>query len=166
MKPIRIGAWLAGEAGVAAVEFALVLPLLAVLAFGFLEIGRLFWIYHIASASMRDAARYAARLDLQCNQSGFAPIPNPQAIVFLARTGTIDGSAPDLIPNWSIEGNVVPSAPCSPNIAGWRGSYAGAAQIPVVTVTGRIPFTPLFGGLIPGMGFGHFNVVHQEAWTG
>ena len=159
-----IGAWLAGDAGVAAGEFALVLPLLVVLAFGFLEIGRLFWIYHIASASMRDAARYAARLNLSC-QSGVAAIPNPQAVVLLARTGTIDGSAPDLVTGWSTSGNVRVQVGCVGN-ANLRGPFAGVSQIPVVTVTGRVPFSPLFGGLIPGMEIEAFNVSHQEAWTG
>ena len=156
--------WLTGVSGVAAVEFALVLPLLMVLSFGFLEIGRLFWIYHIANASVRDAARYGARLSLSC-QNGVSTMPNPQAVATLARTGTIDGSAPDLVPGWSSGPPVLVRVGCVGN-ANLRGAYAGVTQIPVVTVTARVPFTPLFGGLIPGMQIEGLNVSHQEAWTG
>ena len=44
--------------GIAAVEFAIILPLLVLLLFGTIEIGRILFDYQAASKSVRDATRY------------------------------------------------------------------------------------------------------------
>jgi len=157
--------WLAGSGGAAAVELALVLPVLMVLAFGFLEVGRLFWTYHIASSSVRDAARYAARLGLTCpgNTNSFGSLAPVRR---LARTGSLIPGAPDLIPGWTSNGTVQVQVSCVANAGNaLGGAYNGVQNIPVVTVIGTTPYTPLFGDFIGGMATTTITVSNQQAWT-
>lgn len=51
-----------GEAGVAVVEFALVAPLLLILVFGIIDLGRAYSTLNQLAASAREGARYAAVL--------------------------------------------------------------------------------------------------------
>jgi Flp pilus assembly protein TadG len=56
------------EDGVAAVEFALILPVLALLLFGVLEFGRVWSQYQIYQGAAREGARCAAvKIDSDCN---------------------------------------------------------------------------------------------------
>lgn len=48
------------DSGQGLVEFALILPLLLLVSFGIIEVGRLLFIYTSVSAASREAARYAA----------------------------------------------------------------------------------------------------------
>ena len=48
------------ERGAAAVEFALVLPILVVLAFGIIDFGRLLYTYNNLTSAVREGARFAA----------------------------------------------------------------------------------------------------------
>jgi Flp pilus assembly protein TadG len=60
-----VGRWWRGEAGAAAVEFALVLPILVVLLFGIVEFGRAWSIHHLITDASREAARRAVVKDGQ-----------------------------------------------------------------------------------------------------
>jgi Flp pilus assembly protein TadG len=46
------------EAGAAALEFALVVPLLLMLVFGLIEVGRAMWLHQAVTASSREGARF------------------------------------------------------------------------------------------------------------
>src|SRR6185295_18025590 len=81
----RAGRWICSEAGNSATEFALVMPILAVLLFGFYEIGRLIWSYSIVASSVRDASRFASRLSMNCG--GFANGADTARVQRLTRTG-------------------------------------------------------------------------------
>ena len=48
------------ERGAAAVEFALVLPILLVLAFGIIDFGRLLYTYNNLTSAVREGARFAS----------------------------------------------------------------------------------------------------------
>ena len=48
------------ERGAAAVEFALVLPILVVLGFGIIDFGRLLYTYNNLTSAVREGARFAA----------------------------------------------------------------------------------------------------------
>ena len=69
--------------GIAAVEFAIVLPLLVLMLFGTIEIGRILFDYQAASKSVRDATRYLTRIDA--------------GLLGLACPGTINGAASAVI---------------------------------------------------------------------
>jgi Flp pilus assembly protein TadG len=160
-----LAVWRSGEGGAAAVEFALLLPLMMILLFGFLEVGRLIWDYHIVTASVRDAARYAARFDASCAAGG-ALVGDLARIKRLARTGSVDGTTP-LIPGWTNDATVTVTVTCVDNPGGttWTGRYKGMTQFPRVTVSAAAPHRTLFGGLLPGLTLNTITVADQQAWT-
>jgi len=133
--------------GAAGVEFAMILPLMTVLLFGAFEIGRMFWTYHIVTASARDAARFAARLPLGCG--GLLDSNDTTRVQTLARTGLVDGSVP-LIRNWTNASSVVVNVSCYDNSAGtYQGRYKDMNNIPRVEVTATAPFNSVVASLLP-----------------
>jgi Flp pilus assembly protein TadG len=50
-----------GQEGAAAVEFALILPVLVLLTLGALDMGHMFYIDHLITNASREGARYAAK---------------------------------------------------------------------------------------------------------
>jgi Flp pilus assembly protein TadG len=50
-----------GQEGVAAVEFAIILPLLLVLTLGALDMGHMYYMDHLITNASREGARYAAK---------------------------------------------------------------------------------------------------------
>jgi Flp pilus assembly protein TadG len=50
-----------GEEGVAAVEFAIILPILLVLSLGALDMGHMYYMDHLITNASREGARYAAK---------------------------------------------------------------------------------------------------------
>jgi Flp pilus assembly protein TadG len=63
-----------GEAGVAVVEFALVAPLLLILVFGIIDLGRAYSTLNQLAASAREGARYAAVLPNPVSSSAQAQV--------------------------------------------------------------------------------------------
>ena len=167
--------WRTAADGAAAVEFALVLPLLTLLIVGFLELGRLFWSYHIATGSVRDAARYGARLAPSCNidpttgQAYGLDVGATQQVINLARTGAFNPGGAPLISGWTSDASVSVTVVCVANGAGgvrtFGGVYRGEPQIPVVNVKATVPYAMLFSGLLGGLGSTSFTVSHRETWT-
>lgn len=154
--------FLAGRAGSAAVEFALILPLLTLLMFAFVGAGRLFWNYHIAVSSVRDAARFAARLPMTCG--GLTSADDLLHVQHLARTGDILGTGAPLIASWTSDASVVVTVTCVSNAGGtYLGRYEDTADIPIVKVTATPPYIDSFGGLT-GVTLTGFTVSAQQAW--
>src|SRR5437879_61773 len=85
--------WWRETRGSAAVEFALLLPLLMLFVLGSIEYARAFYIHDIMAKSIRDATRYLARA------------PDPTLTAFqtnatnLALRGSTDATQPLLVPN-------------------------------------------------------------------
>ena len=138
--------------GIAAVEFALVLPVILVLLFGTISIGRLLNDYHIATKSVRDATRYLSRKDITID---CATIDQTQSAVVeaknLALTGKVDGTpaTEPLIGGWTNPAsiNVVPD--CHDNSTNaFRGFYDGKTNIHSVVMTASVPFNFMWGQLI------------------
>jgi Flp pilus assembly protein TadG len=150
--------------GTAAVEFALVLPIMIVLLFGFVEIGRLFWSYQIASAAVRDGARLAARLPMDCGSlTGAGDLTRVKNLV---RTGAIDGTGSPLVAGWTDSASVAVAVSCIDNSGGtYSGRYLALAGIPKVQVTATVPFSFMFGPLFGNSTMTSFQVANQQAWT-
>jgi len=157
------------ERGSAAAEFALILPLMLMLAFSFYEAGRVFWSYNIVQASARDAARYAARLPVTCTGSSgaFDDGAATAEVQNLTRTGTIDGSGGPLVPNWTDNASVTVAIDCSYDNSAqtMKGIYSDDANIPAVTVTAAAPYGLLFGGLFGGLDIPAVTVSNAQVWT-
>lgn len=159
------------EDGGSAVEFALTLPLLILLAFGLFEAGRAFYTYNVASSSVRDAARFAARLTVTCPGGAFAGGATDQTKVQkLARTGTVDGTT-GLVKGWDTDGSVIVNFRCvsnpksgTPATRPYMGRYAESDEVPVVTVQATVPFSPLFASLV-GLNLANIQVHNEQVWT-
>ena len=158
--------------GAAAVEMAMVVPLLLLLMFGSLEMGNFIYSQHRLTESVRDGARFAARQDLTkypCAGSIDATVAaRTQQVV---RTGVPSGGA-DLLPRWGEAGaGVAVSYSCvtatsdGTTLDGIYRSNPGGA--PVVNISARVPYGSLVGGIL-GMNFYTLwlNADHQAAVVG
>jgi Flp pilus assembly protein TadG len=81
------------QRGVAAVEFAILLPLLLLIVFGITEFGRALYYYNTIVKATRDAARYYA-----AQQPGMPPLKEAE-IKNLAVYGNTAGTGSPLAPN-------------------------------------------------------------------
>lgn len=126
------------QKGVAVVEFALVLPMLIVLAFMVAELGRAIMEYDTIAKSVRDAARY---LSIQLPGTGVAEAKN------LVVYGNAAGTGSPLLPalNTSL-------------VADPQWQSAGAVPV-ITTVTVQVngyTFTPMMSGVF-GLPMGPFT---------
>jgi Flp pilus assembly protein TadG len=140
MRPLST--FLRDGAGAAAVELALVLPLALVLIFTASEAAYFIWNQHKVVKGVRDAARYAGRLDFSnfdCTTNSFSG--NSSAVKNLARTGQLSGGT-TVVPGWA-DSNITISISCLPGQQGLYGTVAGNA--PRVTVSTRFAYQPLYG---------------------
>ncbi len=164
-RPALFRRLLAGRSGSAAVEFALVLPFMVLLCFAFVGAGRLFWNYHIAVSAVRDAARYAARLPMDCaGFTGTSAAQNLTNTQNLTRTGTVDASGTPLIATWTSNATVTVSFSCVANSGAYLGRYEDMTGVPRVQVSATPPYIESFGPLT-GVTLTSFTVSAQEAWT-
>ena len=159
--------------GIASVEFVLILPVLTLMLFGTIEVGRLLFDFHAASKTVRDATRYLTRIDaialgLACPattvNNAAAEVTNAKN---LALRGTIDTSKPYLLGYWTDANSISVSVSCEDNSANtYQGFYAGAAWIPSITVSATVPI-PLMNGWLLGQGDTlTFTVRHEEVHFG
>lgn len=137
--------------GAAAVEMALMLPMLVALLFGGMEGGYYFWSEHRVVKAVRDGARYAGRQSFDqynCSTQSVTNTTTRDQIKNLTRTGSLDGSGAPLIPGW-VDGNTtvtVTVAPC--NTATATGLFLTQASGAVrVTVSADVPYQSLASSL-------------------
>ncbi len=160
--------------GVAAVEFVLCLPLIALMLFGTIDIGRLLFDYQAVSKSVRDATRYLTRIDevtlgLTCaGVTGAGPIAEARNLVL---RGTIDATKPYLLGYWtdplSIEVSCRGPIP-NPDIAGSKTYQGFFSDKPIfsITVSADVSF-PFLSGWVPGVGSTMtFTISHEEVHYG
>lgn len=95
------------QRGSAAVEFALLVPMLLVLLFGGIEAGHFVWTQHKLVEAVRDGARFAGRLPIRELCEGSDEVMSDETrdrIRLLTRTGQIASTAiPPKVPNWTQE---------------------------------------------------------------
>lgn len=140
--------------GAAAVEMVFVLPLLMIIMLGSVELGNYFYNEHTLIKSVRDGARFAARQGMS-NYTTCTGSP-PQTVIddtkMVVRKGTLDSSAPDLLPSWG-SATFSMSISCTTSLNdGAGGTYAPAGiyanlggGAPTVRVTATIPYRPILG---------------------
>lgn len=126
------------ETGVALIELAVVLPILAVLSLGIMEFSNLYYKYQLVQNGVRDAARYAASLP-------YAPTDAAQngRIKNFAVTGQPSGGSRRI--SWWTAANVSVtwSTVANPALSGGLQSYRYSGDVPVVTVSASVPYSSL-----------------------
>lgn len=139
--------------GAAAAEMALVTPLLVVLMFGSLEIGKFFWDEHLVVKAVRDGARYASRQSFASMPCG-GSATNEGQIKNVIRYGkpVVTVSDLPLLYYWTNPATITVSINCYANagVGGARvynGLYAARSTVPVVSISATIPYSPLVGAI-------------------
>ncbi|MFM5885213.1 MAG: TadE/TadG family type IV pilus assembly protein [Novosphingobium sp.] len=129
------------QQGAAAVELALVLPLLLALTFIMFDAANYAWSEHKVVMGVRDAARYAGRQDFSkytcpstIDNTVLTPIKN------LARTGQLSGGDAK-VAGW-VDGDVTVALNCTAGTGGLYGVVGNNA--PRVTVSTKLTYTSLF----------------------
>ena len=152
--------------GVAAVEMAMVAPILLLLTLGSTDMGNFFLSEHVVQKAVRDGARYAARQPMAAFVSGGSAgtgcrstptEPTNSNIQRLVRTGQIAivSGAPVRLSGWGNDSTVTITVSCVGSAGGsnMTGIYSGltygsgstALGAPVVTVSASVPYSSLFG---------------------
>ncbi len=158
--------------GNAGAEFALLLPLLAVLLFGGIEIGRLLHDYHVVRESVRDAGRYLSRVEADCSSASpfYNAAEHESRAQNLALRGDVNSSAPYLLGYWTDPLSVDIAIDCSIDNSAdpkpYQGIYANDDFVPLVVVTATVPFTFLFGQLVTSSGTIDLILSHKVVSVG
>ncbi len=138
--------------GVAAIEFAVSLPIFLALVVGMVEIGRALIQANAIEKGLHAGAMYVARARLPIDAATTTAITN------LVQRGTTDASAPYLVDGWSDAGSSVAVAEQA-----IYDNPATGASVRVFQLTATVPFTPLVPVLLPA-----FTITssHQQAYIG
>lgn len=156
--------------GSAAVEMALVTPLLLTIGFGSAELGNYFYNEHVLSKAVRDGARYAARQGFSyydCTGSpGGTIVDDTRRLVM---TSLLSGGSNQL-PYWnattiSVTERCAATATDDSNVvSNMGGIYNGRASgAPIVMVSATVPYTPIIGTAFGFSGRGLDLYASQEA---
>lgn len=125
------------QAGVALLEFALILPFLLLLSITAIELGRAIWQYNALTKSVRDAARY---LSLQTPGTKITQARNLAVYGNLSGTGTplAPGLSTSHVPNptWQTAGS-------APVINTVRVTISGYTFTPMLANAFGMPFGTL-----------------------
>ncbi len=176
MRSDKLMRWLRrSEPGICSVELAMCLPLLALMLFGTIDIGRLLFDYHLVSKSVRDATRLVSRtsgaaIGLTCTGVNVTLQPIIDAKT-LALKGTTTASDPNLLGYWTDPNSIQITARCIANDDGggneiFGGFYAGVAQIYSVTMSADVSFPFMNGWLLDKGNTLNFTISHEEAHFG
>jgi len=157
----------ADRAGSSAAEMALVMPLLLVLMFGTFELGHYFLSEHVVQKSVRDAARYAARLPMTSYPSCVPTAAAEAQIQRMARTGRPDnGGASQRLQGWSANNMTTVTVSCEPT-----GTYTGIyiefpTGVTKVRVSAQVPYPTLLGTIGLGVPSLQLNAASESAVYG
>ncbi len=167
--------------GIASVELAIVLPVLVLMLFGAIEFGRILVDYQLVNKSTRDAIRYLSRVrdttitDFCNNSSGVGgdllvseDVTKPvNKAVYLAMTGSIDGSGDYLLGYWDERNTVKIRVDCNDNRTNtFSGAFQNIEYIPELTMTVDVSFPSGFGWLLPFLEDFSIKVAHNEVHIG
>ena len=157
----------ADRGGSSATEMALVMPLLLILMFGTFELGYYFLSEHVLQKSVRDAARFAARLPMTSYPS-CAPTADAEAqIRRMARTGRPDdGGAAQRLQGWTANNMTTVTLTCVAT-----GTYTGIyiefpTGVTKVKVTASVPYPTLLGSMGLGTSTLQLNAESESAVYG
>lgn len=132
--------------GSAAVEMAIVTPMLLILVCGAADLGNYFLSEHAVANGVRDGARYASRsYPVGCSAVTDDTGPVATATKYLVRTNSVDGTGAARLVGWTDNGTIKVSVACNTGNSYAGGIYTGSTTgVPVVTVTATVSYTSLF----------------------
>jgi Flp pilus assembly protein TadG len=140
-----LGQLIKNRSGAAAVEMALVAPLLIAIMFGAMELGYYFYSEHVVVKAVRDGARFASRQSFDhydCATSGVDATVQVDT-QRVTRTDRVASGGTARLASWTSDASV--SVTMRPEPMGTYGSfYGGMTCIPVVVVSATVPYTSLF----------------------
>ena len=140
----RLRLFLKDQHGAAAAEMALILPLAMVLLFAAFEGAYYIICEHQVVTGVRNAARYAARLDFSQYACPAATFSGSTATIRnLARTGQLTGGT-SRVQGW-VDGDITVTVTC---LASQQGIYTAVGNYaPKVRVSSRFNYPSLMGQL-------------------
>ena len=154
----RVIALLTDTRATAAIEMALVTPLLCLIMLGSAELGRYFYNEHIMVKAVRDGAVFASRQPIDkflCATGDIVDPVKPNTFA-LIKTGAL-ANGTNLLRQWSGSGTSLTMTLACVTAAGGTtlgGIYtANGGLVPVITVTASTPYTPIFNGFGLWSGF-------------
>jgi hypothetical protein len=164
--------------GTAAVEFAIVMPVMLLLLFGGSEIGRLLIDYHAITKSVRDATRFLTRVGLTC--PGAVPVSGPISNYIdsasnetiarnLAISGSVDnptGPSDYLLKYWTNANAISITVNCIANAGQYSGVYISKPLIPQITMSANVPFALLTGAAFLNISSLTMSVQHTQVHVG
>jgi Flp pilus assembly protein TadG len=149
----RLSSALRDRRGAAAAEMALVTPLLAVIMFGAVELGKYFWDEHLVVKAVRDGARFASRQNFATMPCG-GPATNEARIKNVVRyaLATVAVSDKPRLYYWTDASTITVQITCYANTGVddariYNGIYSARPELPIVKVTASVPYTPIIGAL-------------------
>jgi len=161
--------------GIAAVEFAIIVPFLLIILVGMIDFGRLLTDYEAANKSVRDASRFLARVRMDCTAAGTGPATGylvDTSYATLAQNLALTGNTATpttgsyLLPYWTDPATVDMSVTCVANGGTYAGVFADLAFIPRITVTANVPFSFLFGTIVFSSASLTLVAAHSEVGIG
>jgi Flp pilus assembly protein TadG len=149
------------ETGVAAVEAALVVPVLVLFGFGVLEFSNGFFDHQQVTTGVRDAARYLARVSDPTDATSQGYAKN------LAVSGAIAGGKAR-VAGWTVANVTIAIANVANPINPATGelTYRGANPLKIVTVSTSFPYRQMGFLTAFGLATPPLTVAHSERWIG
>ncbi|MBL4908191.1 MAG: pilus assembly protein [Sneathiella sp.] len=147
--------------GSSAVEFALYLPILLLLVIGTTEVGYAISQSVMLEKSIRSGALYAARSDLPLSAASITAVTN------VIQKGNSNGTGNFLIDGWSDTAATLTITVSNYTLT-TSSSVLGSDQLPVITITARVPYQPILGNLMTDLGLGNItlSLSHEQAHIG
>ena len=163
----------ADGAGAAGAEMALVAPFLITLMFGSFEVGKYFWDEHIVVKAVRDGARFAGRQSFASMPCPSGPAANEAQIKNVVMYGkpTVTASDAPRLNYWTDPATVTVTIACYDNAGTdgarvYDGVYSDRSVVPRVTVTARVPYSPIVGAVLSLNGGANLNADSQATVFG
>ncbi len=165
MKAALPRAIIACRSGTAAIEMAMMAPILLLLLLGSFELGNYFLAEHVVVKAVRDGARYAARQGMTkytCPSSVSQDVIDKTKDVVrrggVEPTGMVNNRSP-VLGYWTDANTITVSLACTTNnnyndpaTRDYGGIYGGVQNVQRVRVVAAVPYVPLIQtiGLLSG----------------
>jgi Flp pilus assembly pilin Flp len=142
------------EDGIAALEFAMVLPVLMLITVGMLDVGRAMYQAHALEKGIRAGAAYAAHKTFPLSATVLGEVEN------IVKTGAPVSGGDFLTTAWLQPGGSVTIQTLEYSL--------DEVVIPVVRVNATVPFDPIIPGLAAFFDTSafQFSLTHEQAYIG